>query len=89
MTWRKLHARAEVDIRDPQAFATCDRCGIQYNLEDLTWQLDFRGKQLMNLRLLVCSRCTDRPAAFTQPVILPPDPDPVFNARPEYSIDDE
>lgn len=89
MTWRHLYGRAEVDTRNPQPFAICDRCGIQYNQEDLVWQVDIRGTQLQNIRLLVCRFCKDNPAIFTVPLILPADPLPVFNSRAEpYAIDE-
>ncbi len=89
MSWRHLHARAEVDTCDPQPFGTCDRCGIQYNLDALMWQMDIRGVQLTNTRLLVCRFCKDDPAWFTIPQILPADPKPVMNSRAEpYAMDE-
>jgi hypothetical protein len=51
-------------------------------LADLSWQYDFRGNSLKNLRLLVCERCLDEAQEQLRPVILPPDPVPVLDARP-------
>jgi hypothetical protein len=54
-----------------------------YNLDDLNYQFDWRGPRLANLRLRVCRRCTDKPFEFWRPVILPPDPSPRIDPRPE------
>ena len=77
------HGRARVDARSPRAFAVCDRCGFLYNHKDLHWQYDFRGRSLANLRILVCDTCEDTPQPQLKPRIIPPDPMPIMNARPE------
>jgi len=43
----------------------------------------------MNTRLLVCPPCTDVLSPQDQAYILPPDPEPIFNARPEPYVLDE
>lgn len=45
---------------------------------------------MVNLRLLVCRRtCLDIPQPQLQALIIPADPEPVFNARPEpYMLDE-
>lgn len=89
MSWRHLHGRAEVDTQNPQPFAICDRCSLQWNLNDLRWQFDQRGAQIRNIQLLVCRFCVDVPATFTTPQILPPDPVGLADTRPEfYDIDE-
>lgn len=90
MAYRWHPAGADVDPDDPRAWGTCDRCGRIYNLYKLTWQYDFRGSnQLQNTRLLVCPPCYDAPQPQLAPYILPPDPPPIFNARPEnYTLDE-
>ncbi|HVT27664.1 MAG TPA: hypothetical protein VHE81_06560 [Lacipirellulaceae bacterium] len=88
MPWRP-HGRAEVDPRQPEAFGVCDRCGCLYNLDRLHWQYQFAGVGLVNLNLLVCRPCLDVPQPQLTATILPPDPDPIFNARPEYYALDE
>lgn len=88
MSWR-FHGRAEVDPTSPQAFGVCDRCGFLYNLNRLSWQFQYAGVGMVNLRLLVCDPCLDVPQPQLQALILPPDPAPVFNARPEdYFVDE-
>ena len=83
------HGHARVDADNPRAWATCDRCGFNYNLMALNWQYDWRGAALGNLHLLVCDKCLDEPSPWLRTIVLPPDPPPLINARPEpYAIDE-
>lgn len=83
------HGRAIVDPDDPRAFAICDRCGKQFNHYMLRWQYQYQGIGLINKRILVCEDCIDRPSQFLRAIVLPPDPEPIFNVRAEpYSIDE-
>lgn len=66
----------------PEAAAICDRCGRQFNHIDLQSQFEYRGNDLMDLNILVCQSCLDDPQEQLRPRILPPDPEPVINARP-------
>lgn len=75
--------RAQISSTGPNAAAVCDRCGFVYNHIDLRWQNDYRGRNLANIRILVCERCEDEPQAQLKPRIIPPDPVSVKNARPE------
>lgn len=75
----------EVDPEWPNAAATCMRCGFLTNIDKMSWQFDYRGgPNLVNTRILTCSRpsCMDVPQPQLSPIILSPDPEPVFNARP-------
>lgn len=63
----------------------CDRCNFRYDLKDLSWQFEWRGLRLANLRLLVCCRCLDDPQEQLRAIFIPPDPAPVKDARPGYS----
>lgn len=85
----RYHGRAQVNPSSPRAFATCDRCGFLYNLDRLQWQFQWAGTQLQNLRLLVCDPCLDVPQEQLRAIIIPPDPVPVFNARPEPYFSDQ
>lgn len=80
---------AEVDSRYPRAHAICDRCGFRFNHTQLRWQHDWRGPRMQNLRILVCQSCYDAPQQSGQRTILiPADPIPIMNARPEaYTTD--
>ena len=88
MAWR-FTGRARVNPNHPVSFAVCDRCSIWYNITDLTWQYQWAGTHLQNLRLLVCPDCLDMPQPQLKARVLPPDPTPTLNARPEnFLIDD-
>lgn len=81
--------RAEVDARYPRAHAICDRCGFRFNHFKLRWQQDWRGPRLQNIRILVCESCYDKPQQNGQRTILiPADPIPIMNARPEAYTED-
>ncbi|HEY6861668.1 MAG TPA: hypothetical protein VI358_18025 [Pseudolabrys sp.] len=90
MSWRHMYGRADVDPKDPKPFGTCDRCGIQYNLEHLMPQYQISGATVTQSGLLVCRFCRDSLAWFVVPQILPSDPVGLANARPEaYAIDED
>jgi hypothetical protein len=80
-----MTGRAAVSMRSPQAHAICDRCGFEYLRAQLSWQLEWSGVKLQNLRLLVCKTCLDIPQPALKTIIIPPDPLPVLNPRPEQS----
>jgi hypothetical protein len=89
MTKWRFHGKAEVDARDPQPWATCDRCGFLYNITELRWQMKWAGTTLLNTRRLVCANCYDVPSVFQRALNLPADPEPVLHARPEPYLIDE
>lgn len=78
------HGRARVNPSAPRAFAACDRCGFLVNHADLRWAHDWVGPRLQNKRFLVCDRCLDVPQEQSRTIILPPDPLPIQNPRPNY-----
>lgn len=82
MSYRS-HGHTRVNSRFPQAAGVCDRCGRMWNHKDLSFQFDWRGEQLFNLRILVCQPCYDTPQEQLRARILSPDPLPIYNARPE------
>lgn len=81
------HARTS-PVR-PEAYAICDRCSFRYNHSDLTWQFQWRGTTLQNIRLLVCDSCLDVPQEQLRTIIIPMDPVPIMNARPEDYVSDD
>ena len=83
MGYGSISGRARTDATNPHAFGVCDRCAIWYNHCDLRWQYDYRGRQLANIRILVCESCYDEPQPQLLPRIIPPDPLPIQNARTE------
>jgi hypothetical protein len=82
MAWRWT-GRAKVNASDPHAFAVCQRCGFWYNRDDLHWQFEWRGPNLVNIRIAVCDRCLDVPFIFARPIVYPPDPVPIAWPLPE------
>lgn len=80
--------RGEVSAQYPRALAICDRCGARYNHFQLSWQYQWAGPRLRNVRILVCETCLDTPQEQLRTIILPPDPMPIMNPRPEASVQD-
>lgn len=83
------HGHVYLDPFAPRAQARCDRCGFWWSLRDLSYQNQWSGTQIINTGLLVCGKCLDDLQPQLKAVILPPDPPPVLNARPEpYKYDE-
>lgn len=82
MAWR-YHGKASVSPSSPRAFAVCDRCGNWTNHYKLSSQAEWTGQRLADLNLLVCDKCLDTPQEQLRARVLPPDPVPIINPRPE------
>jgi hypothetical protein len=81
------HGNAQIDSNAPRAVGICDRCGFMYNHDELQWQWDWQqGPRLFNLRILVCRPCLDVPQESGRTIVLPPDPVPIANPRPENYV---
>ncbi len=71
-------------------WATCDRCSMLDNLSRMQFQYDYLGGMTpQNKHILLCKRCLDQLAFQRKLIVLPPDPPPVFNTRPENYFVDE
>ena len=57
-----------------------------YNHIDLKWQYGYSGATLVNRRILVCDRCLDVPQSQNMAIVLPADPVPIVQARPQDFI---
>lgn len=83
------HGRAKVNpALGP--WKCCDRCGLWYSSSDLVFQYDFRGGSVpQNTGWLVCTRtCLDALNYNNMLLIIPPDPPPQFDLRPEaFDVD--
>lgn len=90
MAYRWKPTNAEVDPDNPRAWATADCCGFIWPLHMLQWQYAYQGSTMpQNTRMLKCPKHLDPLNPADMPYILPPDPLPVFNARPEnYTLDE-
>jgi hypothetical protein len=88
VSFRPHPKRARVNPNNPSAWATCDRCGMLANLRDLVWDKEWAGPEIINRRFLVHAHCYTIPNETLRTIILPPDPEPVMNARVEgYAVD--
>lgn len=88
MTWRPHPKNASADPHDGP-WARCDDCGFQWNLPKLQFQREWAGFTIVNKKLLKCPYCIDELQPQLRAIVLPPDPDPVYEARPEqYAIDE-
>ncbi len=82
--------RARTDPTSPRAWATDDRSGFIGNHENMVWNYQWRGKSLINTKVLTYPDMADVPQRQLGILILPPDPPPIGNARPEqYFIDEQ
>lgn len=81
MGYSSRSGRARTNASAPQAHAICDRCGFRYNHVNLSWQYDWRGATLQNLRFLVCRTCYDDPQQQLRAIVVPADPVPIQNPR--------
>ncbi len=89
MSYRPHPRNADVNPDRPVAWATDDRSGFVTNHNKLSWQMEWAGTELINKRILVGRDNLDVPNPQLRTIILPPDPAPLFNARPEpYTIDE-
>lgn len=80
--------RAKVSSRSPSAQAVCDRCGFTYQRNKLKAQQQWAGMMLQTYNILVCQRCWDVPQIQLKTIIIPADPSPVLNPRPEqYTVE--
>jgi len=89
MGYASKAGRAKTSAKNPLAFGICDRCGFNYNHQDLAWQFDWGGASLINKRILVCRPCMDTPQNQLRAIVLPADPVPIMNPRVESWSDAE
>lgn len=83
MGWSSKSGRARTSLTSPDAFAVCDLSGIWDNHSRMSWQYQWAGNQLVNLKLLVCDEYKDVPNEQLRNLVLPPDPIPTKDPRLE------
>lgn len=83
MAYASISGRARTSSKSPSAHAICDRCGGRFNHVDLSFQYDWAGATMIKKNLLVCRSCLDRPQQQLRSIVLPGDPTPIMNPRPE------
>lgn len=89
MGYASRQGQASTSSRRPRAKAVCDRCGRWFNHDRLKFQFAWQGTSLINQQLLVCKSCYDIPQQQLRAIILPADPVPIRNPRPEFFDEDE
>lgn len=89
MGYRPHPKHAATDSDNPRAWGTCDRTGFVHNLGDLRWDRQWAGNQIINTRFLVGPDYLDIPQEQLRSLVIPADPEPIFNARPENYVVDE
>jgi len=89
MGYASISGRAKTNPRHPRAFAVCDRCGRWLNHFKLNWQHQWSGSRLIRLNILVCQPCLDVPQPQLKARVLPPDPVPIRDPRPEWFTQNE
>lgn len=89
MAWRPHPRRTTLNINHPDPWATSDRSGFIGDHSKMLFQLQYAGSQLINTGLLVHPDEYDDPNPQFMTIVLPPDPDPLMNARPEPYVIDE
>src|SRR6185312_417645 len=85
MAYADRSGRSVTDAQKPRAFGVCDGCAEWYNRVDLKAQFEYRGNSLEDTGFRYCWRCLSEPQPQLKPIILPPDPVPIHNPRPEQS----
>lgn len=73
-----------IDPRNPEALAMCDYSNLPCMHKDLVRQMEWRGMGLVWTGALVNKRFADIPNEQGRTPILPPDPIPVANPRPQF-----
>ena len=73
----------------PEAWGTDDRTGFVGNQRNLCWQYEWGGQKLINLKILTYPEFLDKPQRQLGTIIIPADPVPILNARPEQYLIDE
>ena len=89
MAWRPHPKRAAVDPEHPQAWGTCDRSGFIGQHQNLVTDYMWAGTTLIPSRFLMHLEFADEPNEQFRTIKLPPDPEPIINARPERYIVEE
>lgn len=84
MGFADIHGRARVSTTASSGFASCDYCGQLWNLVDLRPQMEWYGTSLTDTGFKACRICISKPQDQLRPIILPPDPIPLMQPRPEY-----
>lgn len=84
---RQYRQKVSVNPNDPGGVAMCDGCGFWVNYSELRERRQYRGGWTpVGTGLFVCATCDDVPQPYYRKQVLPPDPVPLLNPRPDPSV---
>ena len=84
---RQYRGAVRINPKNPEAVAMCDGCGFWVMSSELRQQYDFRGGWTPEpTGIFVCKTCNDVPQPYYQRQVLPPDPVPLANPRPDPNV---
>lgn len=81
--------RARTNPSSPRGWSTDDKSGFIGNAINLTEQVQWRGTRILGTGVMTFPDFLDKPQPQLGTIILPPDPVPLQNARPENYPADE
>ncbi len=89
MTYRPQPKYASRDAKRG-AWTTCDDCGFIWNQSDMAFQYDYVGGPIPeDMGWLRCPRCITPLTYQRKLLVIPPDPPPLMNTRPEpYAVEE-
>lgn len=79
------YGRARISSSSVEPRGVCDCCGFTYSLVDLKFQFEWAGATLQNTGFRHCPTCLDVPNQQLRAIIIPPDPVPVRDPRPDLN----
>lgn len=74
-----------IDPHDSHALGICDRTGFVHNRRDLVPEMEYRGNALCWTGFYVGPDFVDVPNPQATNPVLPSDPEPVFDPRPQQN----
>lgn len=83
-----IQGRAVTSVSNPRSKKVCDRCGTWWCRDQIYQQMEYYGTSLKWTGYLVCRDCLDDPQPQLIPIILPPDPVPIWQPRQEAFSND-
>lgn len=86
MAYADRAGHATVDPQRPRAFGVCDYCGAWWQRDRLIPQYEWFGAELADTHFRACPECISKPQDQLRPVLLPPDPVPIIDPRPERLV---
>jgi hypothetical protein len=81
---QKWGKHVTIDTDNPEALGICDYTGFVFMRKDMVRQMEWRGNDLVWTGFYVGKPYADKPNEQNKTPILPPDPRPVIDPRPQF-----